>query len=116
MIVLYLRADGRFLQSVRGFPLCREVENRLLLQGSDGLWYVAANDLKRVGYVYCQEQRIEPLYDDEHELPQYMSDLGLHEITAETVQQKQRDALAEIDALEPRVAVLENQLDTVAAP
>ena len=93
MLVLCLKADNQYLQSVRG-PATFTVEGqKMYLEGR-----VIVNDLNKVGYSVYPYKRIQPKYeldvefDELIEVPQYMDELGLEAITASDLPHSQHIA------------------------
>lgn len=114
MIVLYLKENQQFLQSIPGFPETKEENGKLLLKVACG-WAVAINDLNKAGYAEYPDQKIEvPIGRNEEggitELPATVQELHLRDFTQEEMRERQklsRDLYLEVDQLKDKMHRLE---------
>lgn len=108
MLVLYLKANDQYLQSIRGPRVFTIEGNKMYLEGR-----VIVNNLDKVGYEVYPWRRIEPKLewdeemDMEVEVPQYMSELDLQPITAADLPHSQHIAkLVDVDPTAVRPATV----------
>lgn len=90
MIVLYLKHNNQFLQTIKGFPEVKEEGNKLLFAGGK----VIINDLTKAGYKEYPDQEIDipTEWDEELEMEVEML-VTLEELNLRDFTEEERQAL-----------------------